>query len=120
MADGVIECINGSQECPYATEDNDHSMKIPVEIKCPYNLDNLFYDPLYILPEHYVPQVTSQMFIFQSDVALFVTKSDNSLVVKHVLNDDHIWDLQQQIIKTFYDSTAFKKPNKFHPNRMNV
>ena len=22
--------------------------------------------------------------------------------------------------KTFYDSTAFKKPNKFHPNRMNV
>lgn len=119
-ADGIIECINASQECHYATEDNDHKMKIPVEIKCPFNLDNLFYDPLYILPERYVPQVTSQMFVFQSDVALFVTKSDNSLVVKRILNDEHTWHLQQQIITTFYDSTTFKKPNKFHPNRVNV
>ena len=98
-----------SQECHYATEDNDHKMKIPVEIKCPFNLDNLFYDPLYILPVRYVPQVTSQMFVFQSDVALFVTKSDNSLVVKCILNDEHTWHLQQQIITTFYDSTTLKK-----------
>ena len=68
-SDGVIECINGN-DCCYSDETLDHAKKITVEIKCPFNLDNPFYNPLYILPECYVPQVTSQMFVFNSDVII--------------------------------------------------
>ena len=115
-SDGVIECINGN-DCCYSDETLDHAKKITVEIKCPFNLDNPFYNPLYILPERYVPQVTSQMFVFDSEVSLFVTKSDNSVIVKRVVMDSDLWEEQTGILSNFYDTLFLKKPHKFHENR---
>ena len=115
-ADGVIECING-KDCCYSDETLDHEKKITIEIKCPFNLDNPFYNPLYILPERYVPQVTSQMFVFDSDVSLFVTKARNSVIVKRVAMDTDLWESQSEVLTNFYDTLFLKKPNKFHENR---
>ena len=115
-SDGVIECINGN-DCCYSDETLDHMKKITVEIKCPFNLDNPFYNPLYILPEHYVPQVTSQMFVFDSEVSLFVTKSHNSVIVKRFVMDSDLWEEQTGILTNFYDTLFLKKPHKFHENR---
>ena len=92
----MIECINGN-DCCYSDETLDRVKKITVEIKCPFNLDNPFYNPLYILPERYVPQVTSQMFVFDSEVSLFVTKSHNSVIVKRVVMDSDLWEEQTGI-----------------------
>ena len=107
-ADGVIECING-KDCCYSDEKLDHTNTITVEIKCPFHLDNPFYNPLYILPEHYVPQVTSQMFVFDSDVSLFVTKGNNSVIVKRVNMDSDLWEAQSGILTNFYDTLFLKK-----------
>ena len=104
-SDSVIECINGN-DCCYSDETLDHAKKITVEIKCPFNLDNPFYNPLYILPERYVPQVTSQMFVFDSEVSLFVTKSHNSVIVKRVVMDSDLWEEQTGILTNFYDTLS--------------
>ena len=53
-ADGVIQCSYEYTNCPYKCTKNEEIQRIPVEIKCPYNTNNPYYDKYYGLPERYV------------------------------------------------------------------
>ena len=98
----------------------DHTKKISLEIKCPYNNKNPYADVLYNLPKIYVPQVTSQMFAFNSELGILATNGENSVIVKRLTNDEQTWSDQSQILFDFYDNETLKKPTKFHPERKNV
>ena len=81
-ADGLLECEYGYMNCKFKCSEKFGSKPIPVEIKCPYNKDNAYYDKYYMMPERYVLQVTSEIFAFNSDKCLLATKSDNSVILK--------------------------------------
>ena len=119
-ADGVFHCIHDGIECPFDDNSMDHTKKISLEIKCPYNNENPYPDVLYNLPKIYVPQVTSQMFAFNLELGILVTKSENSVIIKRLTNDEQTWSDQSQILLDFYDNETLKKPTKFHPERKNV
>ena len=55
-------------------------------MKCPFNLDNPYMDPFYTLPEMYIPQLTSQMFAFNSEFGILATKTD-SVIFKRLTNN---------------------------------
>ena len=57
------------------------------------------------------------MFVFNSEVSLFVTQSHNSVIVKRVVMDSDLWEEQTGILTNFYDTLFLKKPHKFHENR---
>ena len=58
-ADGILECKNGYKDCEFNCSQKFGLNPIPVEIKCPFNKDNPYYDKFYTMPEMYVPQVTN-------------------------------------------------------------
>ena len=88
-----------------------------MEIKCPYNKDNPYYDKFYTMPEIYVLQVTSEIFAFNSDKCLLATKSENSVILKFLSEHEFTWELQCQILMDFYDHVISTKPTKFHNRR---
>ena len=77
-ADGVIQCSYEYTNCPYKCMENDEIQRIPVEIKCPYNRNNPYYEKYYGLPERYVPQITSEIFAYSAEYSLLATKTDDS------------------------------------------
>ena len=83
-ADGILECKNGYKDCEFNCSQKFGLNPIPVEIKCPFNKDNPYYDKFYTMPEMYVPQVTSEMFAFNSDKCILATKTENSVVIKYI------------------------------------
>ena len=119
-ADGVLHCIHNGIDCPFDDNSMDHTKKISLEIKCPYNNENPYADVLYNVPKIYVPQVTSQMFAFNSELGILATKSENSVIVKRITNDEEIWSDQTNILLDFYDNETLRKPTKFHHERKNV
>ena len=119
-ADGILHCMYDGINCPYNDGICDHTKKISLEIKCPFNLDNPYMDPFYTLPQMYVPQITSQMFAFNSEFGILATKTDNSVIFKRITNDEETWNQQSEILVDFYDNDIIKKPSKFHPRRKEV
>ena len=97
-ADGVIQCSYEYTNCPYKCTENDEIKWIPVEIKCPYNRNNPYYEKYYGLPERYVPQVTSEMFAYSAEYCLLATKTDDSVVFKKIDKGEPIWDLESEIL----------------------
>ena len=73
-ADRIIHCINDVINCPHNDNYCDHTKKISLEIKCPYNYDNPYTDILYNFPNIYVRQITSQMFVFNSELGILANK----------------------------------------------
>ena len=69
------------------------------------------------MPEIYVPQVTSEIFAFNSDKCLLATKSENSVILKFISEHEFTWELQCQILTDFYDHVISTKPTKFHNKR---
>ena len=116
-ADGVLECRNGYKDCEFNCSKKFGVNPIPVEIKCPYNKDNPYYDKYYTMPEIYVPQVTSEMFAFNSDKCILATKTENSVVIKYIEQDDTTWELESEILKDFYGQPVTRKPTKFHKRK---
>ena len=116
-ADGVLECQNGYTNCKFNCSEKCGIKPIPVEIKCPYNKDNPYYDKYYNMPEIYVPQVTSEICAFGADKCLLATKSDNSVIIKLVSKHDFTWELECQVLTDFYDHAISSKPTKFHSKR---
>ena len=116
-ADGLLECEYGYTNCKFKCSEKFGSKSIPVEIKCPYNKDNPYYDKYYTMPERYVPQATSEIFAFNSDKCLRYTKSDNSVILKFLSEHEFTWELQCQILTDFYDHVISTKPTKFHNRR---
>ena len=116
-ADGLLECEYGYTNCKFNCSEKFGSKPIPVEIKCPYNKDNPYYDKYYTMPEIYVPQVTSEIFAFNSDKCLLATKSENSVILKFLSGDEFTWELQCQVLTDFYDHVISSKPTKFHNRR---
>ena len=116
-ADGVLECQNGYTNCKFNCSKKCGIKPIPVEIKCPYNKDNPYYDKYYNMPEIYVPQVTSKICAFGTDKCLLATKSDNSVIIKLVSKHDFTWELECQLLTDFYDHAISSKPTKFHSKR---
>ena len=114
--DGIVHCINDGIDCPYDDESCDHTKIISLEIKCPYNCENPYTDMLYDIRNIYVPQITSQMFVFSSELGILATKSENSIIVKRLTNDNETWEQQSQILLDFYDKAINRKPSKFHPH----
>ena len=94
--------------------------KVSLEIKCPYNCENPYTDVLYNLTKMYVSQVKSQLFAFKSELGILATKSENSVIVKQLTNDEETWSDQSQILLDFYDNETLKKPTKFHSKKKNV
>lgn len=119
-ADGVFHCVHYGIDCPFDDGSIDHNKKVSLEIKCPFNCNNPYTDMLYTLPKMYVPQITSQMFAFKSEFGILATKSENSVIVKRITNDEGIWSDQTQILLDFYDKECLKKPAKFHAERKEV
>ena len=64
--------------------ENDEIKWIPVEIKCPYNRNNSYYEKYYSLPERYVPQVTSEMFAYSAEYCLLATRTYDSVSFKKI------------------------------------
>ena len=116
-ADAVIQCSYEYTNCPYKCTENDEIKQIPVEIKCPYNRNNPYYEKYYGLPERYVAQVTSEMFVYSADYCLLATKTDDSVVFKKIDKGESIWDLESEILVDFYGCNPKKKPTKFHKSR---
>ena len=116
-ADRVIQCSYEYTNCPYKCTENDEIKWIPVEIKCPYNRNNPYYEKYYGLSERYVPQVTSKMFAYSAEYYLLATKTDDSVVFKKIDKGESIWDLESEILVDFYGCNPKKKPTKFHKSR---
>ena len=68
----------------------------------------------------YVPQITSQMYAFNSEFGILATKTDNSIIFKRITNDKETWNQQSEILVEFYGNGIIKKPFKFHPRRKEV
>ena len=119
-ADGLIKCSNGSKNCRFNCCAQFGDKPIPVEIKCPYNHDNPYYEKYYTIPEIYVPQVTSEMCAFSSDKLLLATKSENSIILKYIENNEYTWELESEILLDFYGQINRKKPTKFHTKRKDL
>ena len=84
-----------------------------MEIKCPYNRNNPYYEKYYGLPERYVPQVTSEMFAYSAEYCLLATKTDDSVVFKKNDKGESIWDLESEILVDFYGCNPKKNPLNF-------
>ena len=94
-ADRVIQCSYEYTNCPYKCMENDEIKWIPVEIKCPYNRNNPYYEKYYGLPERYVPQVTSEMFAYSAEYCLLATKTDDSVFFKLIKENQYgIWKVK--------------------------
>ena len=113
-ADGVIECRNN---CEYNCTEENKVQCIPVEVKCYFNWDYPFYNKYYCLPEHYLPQITSEMFPYRADFCILATKKEESVVFKKIDYDDYTWELESEIFTDFYGCNLRKKPTKFHESR---
>ena len=116
-ADGLLKCEYGYTNCKFNCLEKCGIKPIPVEIKCPYNKDNPYYDKYYNMPEIYVPQVTSKICAFSADKCLLATKSDNSVIIKLLAKHDFTWELECQVLTDFYDHAISSKPTKFHSKR---
>ena len=115
-ADGVIECCNNYTNCEYNCTEENEVKCIPVEVKCPFNRDNPFYDKYYSLPERYVPQITSEIFAYKADFCILATKTEDSVVFKKlILMITHgNWKVTYSLISTVATS------GKSLPNSMNL
>ena len=111
-ADGLLKCDMGGGNCPHACDTGDKTYVI--EIKSPVS-ENIFYNYKYCIPKRYVPQVLCEQFIHTAFKGLFITCTEESVILNSVDENIDLWNKLAEIVFDIYGGENIKKPTKLHP-----
>ena len=88
-------------------------MKHCLEIKSPVS-DNIYYENKYFIPKHNYPQVLCQQFVHTAFKGLFVTCTQESVILNSIDENIVLWNNLATVIFDTYGHDALKKPTKLH------
>ena len=111
-ADGILKCDMGGENCPHGCCTGGETFSL--EIKRPVS-DNIYYENKYFIPKHNYPQVLCQQFVHTAFKGLFVTCTQESVILNCIDENIDLWNNLATVIFDTYRHDTLKKPTKLHP-----
>ena len=111
-ADGILKCDMGGEKCPHGCSTGCETYSL--EIKSPVS-DNIYYENKYFIPKHNYPQVLCQQFVHTAFKGLFVTCTQESVILNSIDENIDLWNNLATVIFDTYGHEALKKPTELHP-----
>ena len=110
-ADGILKCDMGGENCPHGCSTGGETFSL--EIKSPVS-DNIYYENKYFIPKRNYPQVLCQQFVHTAFKGLFVTCTQESVILNSIDENIDLWNNLATVIFDTYGHDALKKPTKLH------
>ena len=110
--DGIVRCLGGDN-CPSKKCIEDHSL-LPIEAKCVFPDSTKPLQPMYNLPNRYVPQCLSEMAAYGAQNMWFVSYTVTSLSLIRVHFDEELWKLMLTVAYDLHGGAKPKVPVKLH------
>ena len=109
--DGILKCDMGGKNCPHSCSTGDQTFSL--EIKSPVS-ESIYYENKYFIPKCNYPQVLCQQFVHTAYKGLFVTYTQESVILNVVDENIDLWNNLATIIFDTYGHEVLKKPTKLH------